>query len=269
MELIAQVIRNVPIKGKGSNLYSIVGKLAIGSDFTPTNFLDVRYTGTDEGCYLNVIAGSYGAIYVGSDYGSASTTKDCWLAFGTNFGGSGVSPAISWYIGLDDQASTPPLKIGYRSTAGWGAPGDGDLVTINTTGITLFVASVGIRNVAYVWPAADGGAGTQLQTDGSLTLSWAAAGSLREYKDIVGEVSPADALNAILHTKAYRFHYRPDAKVSTQDFETDYVGPVADEAPWAMHYKGGVINPVNTLGYMILGIQGLYDKIVELERRLT
>ena len=43
---------------------------------------------------------------------------------------------------------------------------------------------------------------------------------------------------------------------------------MADEAPWAMHYKGSIVNPVNTLGYTVLSVQALNAKIEKLEQAL-
>lgn len=67
------------------------------------------------------------------------------------------------------------------------------------------------------------------------------------------------ALDRLLATNIYNFHYKPG--MGTGDTETQYVGVMADEASWAMHYDGRVINPVNTLGYMVLGIQATNQKI--------
>uniref|UniRef100_A0A6M3LCA9 Uncharacterized protein n=1 Tax=viral metagenome TaxID=1070528 RepID=A0A6M3LCA9_9ZZZZ len=55
----------------------------------------------------------------------------------------------------------------------------------------------------------------------------------------------------------------------TQDTETEYVGIMGDEAPWAMHYKGGIVNPVNSLGYTTLAIQALEERVRELEAQLA
>ena len=128
------------------------------------------------------------------------------------------------------------------------------------SGATSGVVTVTVGAAAGTWtmqlPAAVGAAGQQL-TDaaGDGITSWAAAGSLREHKLIVGVASPEDALARILSTSAYRFHYRKG--FGTRDYQTEYVGVMADEAPWAMHYGGSIVNPVNTLGYMVLGFQAM------------
>ena len=44
------------------------------------------------------------------------------------------------------------------------------------------------------------------------------------------------------------------------------MGVMADEAPWAMHYDGHTLNPVNTFGYTVLGFQALNERLMPLER---
>jgi hypothetical protein len=138
-------------------------------------------------------------------------------------------------------------------------------------------ARLDINGVTYSWPSAQGSAGQQLQTNGATpgVLSWAAAGSLAEWKDIIRTwPDPEEALRRIVGTPVYDFRYRPDGKVTTQDFETLYTGVMAPDAPWAMHHEH-IVNPVNTLGYMVLGFQAvsaLYDandkRLQALEARL-
>jgi hypothetical protein len=66
----------------------------------------------------------------------------------------------------------------------------------------------------------------------------------------------------MLDTKVYPFRYKEG--FGTGDTETEYWGIMADEAPWAMHYDGGIVNPVNTLGHTVLAIQALQQEIDEL-----
>jgi len=147
-----------------------------------------------------------------------------------------------------------------------------DQGTLTLAGLTSGVVTVAVAAAAGTWtmtlPTAVGAAGEQL-TDaaGNGITSWAAAGSRREYKDILGVASPQDALDHILNTKVYHFHYKDG--YGTRDYETEYVGIMADEAPWAMHYGGGIVNPVNTLGYMVLGFQAHEERIARLERQLV
>jgi len=86
-------------------------------------------------------------------------------------------------------------------------------------------------------------------------------------KDIEGEHDAQDALAKLLTTKVYDFHYKPGK--GTQDSSSQYVGVMADEAPWAMHYNNGVISPVSAFGYTVLGFQAMAEKIRALESRLA
>jgi len=109
--------------------------------------------------------------------------------------------------------------------------------------------------------------GQQLTSGGDdAACDWTAASSLREYKNIGEQASPQDALETMLSTPAYHFHYKD--KKGTGDSSTEYIGVMADEAPWAMHYKGSIVNPVNTLGYTVLSVQALNAKIEKLEQEL-
>tara|TARA_Y100000310_G_scaffold341286_1_gene439976 strand:+ start:1582 stop:2835 length:1254 start_codon:yes stop_codon:yes gene_type:complete len=167
-------------------------------------------------------------------------------------------------------ASADPLQLGIAGTA---------TGTMNIQGATSGVVTMTVAAVAGTWtmtlPAAVGGAGEQL-TDaaGNGITSWAAAASLREYKNVLCEANPQDAIDAILDTKAYHFHYKEC--MGTLDMATEYVGVMADEAAWAMHYDGRIVNPVNTLGYMVLGfqatdarIESVEDKVERLEAEIT
>ena len=197
---------------------------------------------------------------------------------------TGASPALADHVGLNakDLAAGDtrlyvqaevgePVLIGNNAvrvgTAGT-ATGKWELA-----GATSGLVTVTVNAAAGTWtmtlPAAVGGAGEQL-TDaaGNGVTSWAAAASRREYKrDIALMGRPQDALDRMLGTKVYAFNYQ-DGR-GTQDTDTRYVGVMADEAPWAMHYRGGIINPVNTLGYTVLAVQALHARIRGLEARVA
>ncbi|MFA5773417.1 MAG: hypothetical protein WC908_01960, partial [Candidatus Paceibacterota bacterium] len=157
-----------------------------------------------------------------------------------------------------------------------------ELLSLGTTGTTAGVLSlagvttgkviIAVAAAAGSWtmtlPTTIGTAGYQLTTAASDGVtSWAAAGSSRQLKDILGTVTdPSEALTQILQTPIYRFHYKTG--MGTGDSKTEYVGVMADESPWAMHYGGTIINPVNTLGYMVLGIQATNKKIEEMNLKV-
>ncbi|KKP88020.1 MAG: Lipoprotein [Candidatus Nomurabacteria bacterium GW2011_GWA2_35_80] len=168
-------------------------------------------------------------------------------------------------------------NVGIRTTS------PTELLSLGTAGTTKGVLSLaGVTsgkiivqpaNAAGTWtmtlPTAVGGAGEQL-TDvaGNGITSWAAASSSRQSKDIIGTITdPSEALTQILSTPIYRFNYKPG--MGTGDSTTEYVGVMANEALWAMHFNGTIVNPVNTLGYMVLGIQATNKKISDLTLIVT
>lgn len=147
-----------------------------------------------------------------------------------------------------------------------------DQGTLTLAGVTSGVVTVAVAAAAGTWtmtlPTAVGSAGQQL-TDaaGDGITSWAAASSLRELKTINPVLPrPQDALDVLLGTQIYTFRYKPG--VGTLDSQTEYVGPIADEAPWAMHYGASIINPVNAIGYMTLGFQAVNEHVNQLENEV-
>lgn len=121
----------------------------------------------------------------------------------------------------------------------------------------------------WTWtlPPNNGASGLQLQTDGTGVTSWAAASSLREHKTLLGLASPAMALDRLLQVPVYHFQYKQG--VGTGDTDTIYTGPLAEDAPWAMHFDGTIVSPVQTLGYMILGFQAIDARLKAIEGRVS
>jgi hypothetical protein len=113
-----------------------------------------------------------------------------------------------------------------------------------------------------------GNDGQQLTSGGDdAACDWTAASSLRSHKHIGKEADPNESLQAILSSTPYHFQYKQS--MGTGDSTTEYVGVMADDAPWAMHYSGTIVNPVNALGYTVGAIQALHDKIQKLEAQLA
>jgi len=116
--------------------------------------------------------------------------------------------------------------------------------------------------------------GEQLTSGGAGAVTdWAAAGSLREFKHVQAERTDSkEILAQLVATPVYDFKYRSKDEaepgehiVSTGDVETTYTGIMADEAEWAMHHHGKILNPINTFGYTLLAIKALNDRLDELE----
>ena len=159
------------------------------------------------------------------------------------------------------------IRIGNNAIRlGVAGTGTGSVVM---SGATSGVVTVTVAAAAGTWtmvlPTAVGAAGQQL-TDaaGDGITSWAAAASLREYKNILRTADPQDALDRLLNTRAYHFNFKEG--FGTRDYQTEYIGVLADEAPWAMHYGGTIVNPINTLGYMVLGFQAVDQRLTPLEK---
>ena len=120
-----------------------------------------------------------------------------------------------------------------------------------------------------------GASGEQLTSGGAAAeTNWAAAASLAEFKNIIGERQDAEAALAMLRkTPVYDFRYKTreqykgrfDHPLTTGDHETVYTGLLAEDAPWAMHYHGKILNPVNTFGYTVLAIQALAAEVERLQ----
>lgn len=238
---------------------------------------------------LFTVAGSTGAItgaaglYINDCAISGATITTQYGIYMENLTAGGTDIGISMANSLDLRSAGTILNVG-NSGNNWTATGittlgsvaigvaGSDQGTLTLAGLTSGVVTVAVGAAAGTWtmtlPAAVGAAGEQL-TDaaGNGVTSWAAAGSLREYKqDIAPWLRPQDALDQMLGTQVYQFHYREGR--GTLDTDTRYVGLMADEAPWAMHYGGGIVNPVNTLGYMVLGFQAQETRFSTVEDRL-
>lgn len=177
---------------------------------------------------------------------------------------SGTNDYGIYIVGADTAAicvaSADPIRLGLAGT------GTGTMQFVGTTsGVVTLTVAAAAGTWTMTLPTAVGTAGYQL-TDAAANgvCSWAAAGSLREYKEGIRPwANPQDALDVILGTQVYQFHYKPG--MGTGDTVTEYVGLLADEAPWAMHYNGGVLNPINVCGYMVLGFQAIDKRLRVIE----
>lgn len=206
-------------------------------------------------------------------------TAGVWLQGANTTDGISIGSLDTSYKTIDTYGG----NLHFQSTSGnaviFGLAGT-TLGTIGIAGNTSGLVTLSVAAAAGTWtmklPTAVGTAGFQL-TDaaGDGVTSWAAAGSRREWKDITGRVEPQEALASVLATPVYKFRYKPGG-VGTGDYETEYVGVMADEAPWAMHHNNSIVSPINTLGYSVLSIQALHgqvqlsaERIAALERRIN
>ena len=142
----------------------------------------------------------------------------------------------------------------------------------NTSGTVTVQSAAAAGTWALTLPVDDGDAGEQLQTDGNGITSWEAAGSLRAFKHIGDQVSAALGLERILDTPIYAWRYRKpeeaDTRITTTgDYDNVYVGPMAEDAPWAMHHRKRIFDPVSAFGHACLAIQALAARVTELEAK--
>ncbi len=146
---------------------------------------------------------------------------------------------------------------------------------LTLSGNTAGVITVNTAATAGDWiltlPPDDGDAGEQLQTNGSGVTTWEAAGSLREVKEIIRELSgdAEIALQGLCSAGVYAFRYLAGARPTTGDHETVYTGVVADELSSVMHHGGRIFSPVSAFGQAVLAIKALRSRNESLEARLA
>ncbi len=271
-----------------------LGKLQIQqSGITVNSGLAVINSGSTQGAYLWIDSNLKGRLDVGGD-GSGSLSIN-----GQGSGNVGIGTTVPGQKLDINSATGVNLRLTYNDADG-SATNYADLRTTSAGGLTLLpsgnLINIGggttATDLRFLEPSASGAnysafkavaqagdityslppalvAGNQL-TDvaGDGVLTWAAAGSTRALKNIVDTITdPNIALDQILSTPIYRFHYKEGK--GTGDSTTEYVGVMADEAAWAMHYGGTVVNPVNTLGYMVLGMKATNTKIEDLGLKIN
>jgi len=136
----------------------------------------------------------------------------------------------------------------------------------NTSGTITVQSAAAAGTWTLTLPPDDGDAGEQLQTNGSGVTTWEAAGSLRQFKHILGRLDPREGLARILAVPVYEFQYwrsEPGGPrlSTTGDYETRYSGVLGDEAPWAMHHGGRIFSPVSAFGHTVMAIQALATQL--------
>lgn len=192
----------------------------------------------------------YAAVAAGEYVQTAEIRFDCAGTIGTTRG-----PGTITFLTATDAAPSVLTQAMIISAAQKVTIASGESTGDFKLNLTLTAGADGV-----------GTSGEQLTSGGAAAeTNWAAAASLREYKELEGLADQREALEAVLNAPVYNFHYRKGAR-GTKDYDTQYVGVVADEAPWAMHYHGRILNPINTFGYAVLAIQALQAQIDELKR---
>ena len=205
---------------------------------------------------LTATAGSSWVMYV-----PGSSTN---LRFNCS-GGDVVTFLVDGKVGIGTTVPSTLLHVGLAGTT---------LGTIGIAGNTSGLVTLSVAAAAGTWTmklptGVAGTAGFQL-TDaaGDGVTSWASAASTKTAKNIINQFqNTKDALNKMLSASVYIFKYKEG--MGTGDLETEYVGIMAEESPWAMHFNNKILNPVSTFGYTVLSIQALHDKISKLEETIS
>ena len=283
--------------GGGITAAAGITSTAASNSFGATSFNDADITNVDSIAINSIVADSGISIGIGTDpsanqllrVGGTHTNPTAngvalglFPAITTATGSSNYSIArfnasVTTYAASDTYTNISTLMLDEPSiTLGSGSSATvaatltiNDAPTEATNNYAFFVDSGAIRLDGAISLGTDHGSdGEQLTSGGDdAACDWTAASSLREHKHIGKKANPDDALKAMLDSKAYHFHYKD--RLGTGDSDTEYVGVMADDAPWAMHYKGKIVNPVNSLGYTVLSIQALHDKITKLETAIV
>ena len=185
----------------------------------------------------------------------------------TRAAGSGLpsSRHRGWYLDASVSAS-PRLVAVFNGTEIF----DFDANDMAVAQATAFAANVTLSSTLTAGADGVGTSGEQLTSGGAATeTNWAAAACLREVKNIGAERTDAeDVLAQMVSTPVYDFTYK-EKVISTGDTKTQYTGIMAEDAPWATHHGGRILNPINTFGYTVLAMKALMHRIEDLEKQLA
>ena len=87
---------------------------------------------------------------------------------------------------------------------------------------------------------------------------------------LVGCLIAAWLIRRWLQAPVYDWRYKtPDESdvrlTTTGDFTNQYVGVLAEDAPWAMHHGKRIFDPASAFGHAVLAIQALHAEIAALK----
>ena len=169
---------------------------------------------------------------------------------------AGADTAAIWVNSAD------PIHVGLAGTATGKMEWDGA-----TSGTVTMTVGAAAGTWTLTLPAAVGGAGEQLtDAGGNGIASWAAAGSMKAFKNIGERLDPVIALKRIVETPVSMFRYKDVPKaITTGDFKTEYTGVMADDMPEVMHFDGKIFSPVSAFGMTAGAIQALEARVKQLE----
>jgi hypothetical protein len=225
-----------------NRLFHLGGGIA-GSDQDQASIFTMTGTLTSTSGHTNYVAQA--------NFNGAITTQDAseTIANVANVRIAGLNPTI----GTDTVTNASTLLVTSAPTTG-----------TNKYAIYMPSGALGVSD-------GSGSSGEQLTSGGAgSNVTWASASSERSSKTAIMERSnDAEVLATLIGTPVHDFKYINDpSRPNTGDYDTDYVGIIADEAPWAMHHNGRILNPINTFGYTVQGFKALEARISDLESQL-
>jgi hypothetical protein len=250
-----------------------------------TTFNVVRFTANSENFYTmdarDTASGTSGHMFDIADITitSGATTHAhivslAAVTFNFNGGVSTTLPidGLSLRISAPIIASNSAVTITQVSTLYVPAPDVSDAEVTATRNLAAeFDGSILLKSSLWAEGApTEGAAGEQLESAGAATVPvWAAASSLRQYKDVGEALRPQVALDRLLGTKVLNFTYKPDSVMNTADFDTVYAGVMGDDFPEVMHHGGKIFSPVSGFGYTVGAIQAMQAEIEQLRAQVA
>lgn len=137
-----------------------------------------------------------------------------------------------------------------------------------TSGVVTMTVAAAAGTWTMVLPTGVAGTGGDQLTDaaGNGVTSWAAVASERQYKIIVGELTPKQALSRILGQPVVDlWHYDKAKGRGTGDWDNIYAGVMADQFPEVMDFGARRFAPASAFGYTVQAIKALEQEIKEIK----
>ena len=148
----------------------------------------------------------------------------------------------------------------------------GTNVTLTNAGYGFWsVPSIRLDSSLWVESTPDEGtSGEQLTSGGTgAVMTWAAAGSMPQFKNLQGRLLPEDAYRRILAVESWQFTYREQVEgggraITTKDYDTLYAGVLATDFPEVMHHDGQIFSPVSAFGYTVESFHAVEHRLTAL-----
>jgi hypothetical protein len=241
------------------DVVSIGGGVGLGGALLSLQFgAQARTFATSRGTTINHVADTQ------TDNGGARTMAVVAAQFFGIPTWTNAANAVTATIGATVYISGAPV-----AGTNWTNTAPGPYALYVADGSSRFQGNVSLFSTLTAGADGVGASGEQLTSGGAgAEVSWTAAASLREYKQFTGEyLRPQDALDLILGTAVPLWTYKPGR--GTGDHQKIYAGPVAEEALWAMHHGGRILDPISTFGYTIAAFQAMQAEIDQLKTELA